>query len=915
VPWAPGTLLGPYEITGTLGAGGMGEVYRARDTKLKRDVAIKVVPEAFAHDPERLARFRREAELLASLNHPNIASIHGFEESGPGSTGAIVMELVEGGTLADRLKNHPGGMSVNEALPIARQVADALQAAHERGVIHRDLKPGNIAFAADGRVKVLDFGLAKAVELAQGPGQAKAQGDFTQSPTITTPAATQAGLILGTAAYMSPEQAKGRPADKRSDVWAFGCVLYEMLARRRAFEGEDMTDTLAAVLRGEPDWTKLPDAVPASVRTLIKRCLDKDRQRRVADIAAAIFVLDEPALSNTATTAGVGRPVRSRERLAWTAATLALSVLTGVTVFLLTRPQVEPPPVIRFSVSPPDGTTFQPVPGSALALSPDGRRIAFAVVRGGRSGGLAVRSFDAAEPQILADTEGSAPLAPFWSPDSRFVAFFSQGKLKKIDLNSGTVQVLCDAPSSAGGTWGPDGTIVFAPEISGGLYRVSSAGGTPTPVTTLDPARQERSHRFPWFLPDGRRFLFVAQGPPKVHIGSTEGPERTELASADSRAMYGDGHVLFVRDGTLLAQPFDAARATPTGEPFPVAEDVSYNPVPATASVSVSANGVLAYRTGIRTELSELVWFDRRGNRLSSVGERIDQTNVQLSPDGTRVAVSEWDPARDARDIAIYDLTQNGARRKVTLDPADDFNVLWSPDGASVIFNSSRQGQLDVYRRSASGGREELLLDDARNNVYPTSLSSDGRFLVYHTGIAASATGNDLWVLPLYGDRTPIAVAQTSVGEAAGQFSPDGRWIAYQANEFGQSSVVVVPFAAPGQGSGTSTPPAARADRVRVSTAAGSTPRWRRDGKEIFYSTSTGLMAAEVNGDGAVFQVGAVQPLFDVRRRTAGVRGWGPQFSWDVSADGQRFLVNTATETLVPPPATVILNWTASLRR
>jgi Tol biopolymer transport system component len=502
---------------------------------------------------------------------------------------------------------------------------------------------------------------------------------------------------------------------------------------------------------------------------------------------------------------------------------------------------------------------------------------------------------------LLEGTEGAAALNPFWSPDSRSVGFFSQGKLKKVDLSSGTVQVLCDAPAGAGGTWGPDGTIVFAPNISGGLFRVSSAGGTPRPVTSLDAAKQERSHRAPWFLPDGRHFLFLSQGPPRINIGSIDGPDRIELTDTQSRALYADGHLLLVRDGTLLAQPFDPASLKTTGEPFPVAEDVSYAPVAGAASFTVSTTGVLGYRTGIRNQLSELVWFDRKGTRLGAIGQHVDQANVQLSADGSRVAVSEWDSARDSRDIAVHDLVA-GSQRKITSSAADEFHVVWSPDGSEVIFNSDRQGQLDIYRKVVAGGTEELLLDDPKNNAYPMSWSSDGRYLLYQTGAVASPTNNDLWALPLFGERTPIPIAQTSAAEIGGQFSPDGRWIAYQLGEVGGTSVAVVPFPGPG-------------GPVRVSTGNGTTPRWSRTGKELFYSTQAGLMVAEVNGDGPVFRVGAVRPLFDVARRTAAWRGWGPPFNWDVSADGQRFLVNTATETLQPSPATIITNWTASVRR
>jgi Tol biopolymer transport system component/tRNA A-37 threonylcarbamoyl transferase component Bud32 len=791
-----GTRVGVYEVIALIGAGGMGEVYRARDTRLKRDVALKVIPEALTQDRERLARFKREAELLASLNHPHIASIYGFEESD--GIHAIAMEFVDGGTLADRLRaatpeaeresarpregasaagrggGAPRTLSLDDALVIARQVAEALEAAHEKGIVHRDLKPGNIALTADGQVKVLDFGLAKALA-----PELHAPSDLPNSPTLTSPAMTQLGLILGTAAYMSPEQAKGRPADKRGDVWAFGCVLYEMLTGRRPFEGEDVSDTLAAVLRGDPDWTALPDELPPPVRTLLQRCLEKDRRKRVGDMAAALFVFNESSLAAPARVeapVAAAGPGRMRERALW----LALTLVIGALALWFARPRVTPPVPIRFHVFAPAGTAINNT--GIVTLSPDGRRALFIVARpGGQSTALAVRSFDTVDSRVLEGTDGA--VAPFWSPDSRFIGFQADGKLKKLDVaNGGPPQPLCDAQTLVGGTWSPDGTIVFSPATTGGLMRVSQAGGTPSPVTTLDTARQERSHRWPWFLPDGRHFLFVSQAPTTIYVGSIDSADRTEVLAATSRAVYADGHVLFVRDGTLLGQPFDTRTLKVTGEAIPVADEVWYNAATAGSGVSVSASGVLAYRTGSTREASQLVWFDRSGKRLGVVGAVADQMNVGLSGDGRSVGVSLLDPIRSTRDIAIYDLARDGLRTRFTFDPADEWSVVWSPDGSRLAFNSARKnGQLDVYEKAATGaGAERLILDDPTNNVYPTSWSPDGRVLLFHNGNANSPTGNDIFALPMNGEpAAPVPIVQGASNETSAQLSRDGRWVAF----------------------------------------------------------------------------------------------------------------------------------------
>ncbi len=897
---AAGTRLGPYEILAALGAGGMGEVYRARDTKLGRDVAIKILPELFAADPERVARFTREAKTLAALNHPHIAQIHGLEDAQ--GISALVMELVEGPTLADRIALGP--MPMDEALPIAKQIAEALEAAHELGIIHRDLKPANIKVREDGTVKVLDFGLAKALDPAASGVEAAA---LTQSPTITSPAAmTQRGVILGTAAYMAPEQAKGRAVDKRADIWAFGCVLYEMLTGQRAFPGEDVFDTLSAVGKSDPAWNTLPPATPPAIRRLLRRCLEKDRKRRLNSIADARLEIDDaltaPAESTTAAAASSSHGVR-RERLAWSAAVAALAVVAagalGRGASLNRGSTPADTRAMRFALTPPDGWSL-PL-GSApdggaiapLAVSPDGRHVAFVARNREGKDLLWVRSFDALAARALTGTDDAAE--PFWSPDSRVLGFFAQGKLKKIDVSGGAPVALCDEPRQRGGAWGGDGVIVFA-RLASGLQKVSASGGVPTAATALETG--ETGHWRPTFLPDGRHFLYRSQPTGAVYVASLDSTERTRIIEwiDSSNVRYAQGHLLFLRETTLVAQPFDPDRRVVTGEAFPVAEQIhTDSSQPFFAHFSASANGVLAYQTGASTTNSQLVWVDRTGQQTAVLGEPGDYGDVQLSPDGTRAAVSVRDPGRRTTDIWVFDVAR-GLRTRFTFDPANDVAPIWSPDGSRMVFGSDRKGPRDLYEKASSGaGAEQLVLGDSATKT-AFSWSPDGRFISYSTAGTASG-GDDVWVWPLGGERKPFPVVQTPAGETYGTFSPDGRWIAYQSSESGRNEVYVVPFPGPG-------------GKWQVSTAGGSYPKWRRDdGKELcYFAPDNTLMAATVTGDGSGFEAGAVQSLFQARVRR------GNRLAYDVSADGQRFLVNTLPPDTDAPPFTVVLNWTAGLK-
>ncbi len=764
----------------------MGEVYRARDAKLGRDVALKILPAAFALDADRMARFKREAQVLASINHPNIAAIYGFEEAG--NSQFLVLELVEGETLAEHLSRQSfaeSGQSL-QALQIARQIAEALEAAHEQGIIHRDLKPANVKVRPDGTVKVLDFGLAKIVDSG---GSGASVAEVTHSPTITTPAMTGLGIILGTAAYMSPEQAAGRPLDKRADIWAFGVVLWEMLAGRRLFgTAETVSHTLADVLRAEIDFTQIPATTAPPIRELLRRCLDRDIKARLRDIGEARVVIAK-YLANPAPGSPIATeaPPARRSTFQWAAAVVAVLALAAAAALAFVHFREQPPVEreLRFQVLPPDKLTID-----VLSLSPDGRHLA--VQAGGR---LWVRALDSLELKGLAGTDGAA--WPFWSPDSAFLAFFAQGKLKKIAVGGGPAQTLCDAPAARGGTWNRDGVILFAPGSTGALYRVSSAGGVPTPVTTTS-----GSHRYPQFLPDGRHFLYLArEGPDKrgVSFGSLDGTATLRLFPDDSNAVYvagpgasrqtTPGHVLFLRQGTLMAQPFDPDNGRMTGEMFPLAELVGNVTGTGLGQFTASDNGALAY-SGSGGSLREVFWTDRKGTPVGEVFQAGDWSDFRLSPDETRVVFSSVESGN--QDIWVRDIVR-GLRTRLSFDAGQDNLPIWSPDGLRVLWPSNREGGgYDFYIKSATGaGREEVLLKVGTATGWATDWSRDGRFILYQ--VPAAKTGQDLWIAPQpagnAADQKPYPYLQGPFDEQNGRFSPDGRWIAYVSSESGTNEV------------------------------------------------------------------------------------------------------------------------------
>jgi Tol biopolymer transport system component len=879
---ASSARLGPYSIIAPLGAGGMGEVYRGRDTKLDREVAIKILPDALAQDPERLARFEREAKVLASLNHPNIAHIYGVEESS--NIRALVMELVPGETLAEAEKTR---LPMETALNYARQIAEALETAHEKGIVHRDLKPANVMITPAGVVKVLDFGLAAM------PSRDASGADAQNSPTFTM-AATQTGLIMGTAGYMAPEQAAGKPVDKRADIWAFGVVLYEILSGERLFDGETVSHTLADVLRAPIDFGKLPKDTPPSIRNLVERCLDRNVKNRLRDIGEARVIIErvdkDPAAEQTAP---VSAPSGAGGRVAWAIAGLFI-LATAILAFVHFRETRPPRQVARFQIALPEKTDF-PI----FELSPDGRFLAFTANEGGRRK-MWIRPVDSLTAEPVPGTEDAT--YPFWSPDSSYIGFFVPGKLKKVATAGGPAQTLCDAGDGRGGTWDKDGVIVFSPGLALPLMRVSAAGGEPRPVTKLGATGE--SHRYPVFLPDDKHFLFEVTtgkvGANGLYAGSLDNstpirllPDTSSGAFVATESSGKSGLLLFRREGTLMAQPFDPGALRSTGDAFPVAEQVGMAGNTDHGAFSASGNGVLAYSGGEGASgmgNRQLGWIDRQGKRVA-LGQPARIYTQSLSPDGKQVFINILTPSNGA-DLWILDIAR-GVPSRFTFRPGLVADVVSSPDGSRVVFQANNNS---MYEKPANGaGKEELLLSGGIN-FRPQDWSRDGKFIVYmDTG---SNTGFDLWLLPLEGDHKPVLYLQTPFNESDGQFSPDGRWMAYASNESGQPQVYVQSIPASGR-------------KFQISSAGGVQPRWRRDGKELFYiSGDQKLMAVPVKM-GDAFEAGAPQPLFGMKPIYQPLVG---RFVYEPAPDGQRFLVLTETGA-TSPPITVVLNWPAGTKR
>jgi len=897
---AAGTKLGSYEITGAIGAGGMGEVYRARDSKLGRDVALKVLPQAFARDADRMARFQREAKVLASLNHPNIASIYGLEDSG--STHALVMELVEGPTLADRIRQGP--VPVEEALKIAKQICEALEYAHERGIVHRDLKPANVKVTADDAVKVLDFGLAKALE-----GDASSI-DISTSPTLSR-LATMQGVLLGTAAYMSPEQAKGKSVDRRADIWAFGCVLYEMLTGKMAFHGESVTDTLAAVIKEDPDWSQLPAATPIRVRVLLQRCLQKDPKQRLRDIGDARISLDE-VLSGAPDPAFAGAPTAAaplwRRALPWAIAALLFVALAPIAFIHFREKPRAPAEPVRFEISPPGRGA-----AALFALSPDGRQLAFATAGPDGVLSLWIRSLDSLEARRLENSGSPQLTAVFWSPDGRYIAFGDGEKLKKVDASGGAPETLCEITGIVlGGSWNRDGVIIFG-TVNAGVMRVSANGGPVTPLTTLDSSRGEALHDYPVFLPDGRHFIYhrtsSKTGNSGTYVGSLDAkPDQQgskEILPTGNDAIYvpspdaGSGQMLFVRDGALMAQPFDAQRLELSGEPITVASNVEkfrdYG------YFSASNNDVLVFRSGGGAGPFQPTWFDRQGKILGTVGEPGDFASLSVSPDGKRAAVSRLES-----NLALWLLDfSRGTSERFTFGSANASVGIWSPDATRIVFDYSRTGIYDLYQKPASGARDEELLLKTDASKRPTSWSHDGRFLLY-TEQDPKTRKAELWVLPLEGDKKPFPFLRTEFNDDFGRFSPNGHLVAYQSDESGRNDIYVRTF--------TPDSPTATSDtggKWLVSTAGGADPLWGEDGKELYYIAADGkLMAVEI-ATNPVFQAGVPKALFQTPLPPSSAA----REPWAMTPDGKRFFLLAPAGQIAQAPFTVVLNWQAGLKK
>ncbi len=885
-----GRRVGGYDVHARIGAGGMGEVYRARDTKLGRDVAIKILPPRFTSDPDRLARFEREARMLASLNHPHIGAIYGLEDAD--GVRALVLELVDGETLADRIARGP--IPLHDTLALARQIADALEAAHEKGIVHRDLKPANIKITPEGVVKVLDFGLAKA---ASGD---TASADLTQSPTMTV-GGTREGVILGTAAYMSPEQAKGRPADKRADVWAFGIVLYEMLTGRPAFAGDTLADVIAKVIEREPDWSALSASTPVRLRELLRRCVRKDPKTRLQAVGDARVQIDELIGGATDEAAAVAtqprvQPSTSRAWMVVAALSLAMAAALAVPATLYLRRGASEPLLSRFEIhTPPTSDSV------SFALSADGRQLAFVATAEGTSR-LWVRPIDQVTAQPLPGTEGAS--YPFWSPDGRAIGFFADGKLKRIDLGSNVAQILADARNGRGGTENPDGVVVFAPDGGGGLMRVLP-GGTPVPAT--HPALGRGTHRWPQFLPDGRHFLFYGStgqvGSAGIYVGTLDGGDPTRVLTVDTAVVYAPpGVLLWVNDGVLVAQRFDPARVAVSGEPIPVAHGVGIDEGIFRGAFAVSSSGVLAHRAS-RGERRQLTWVNRAGVPLGTVG-RPDENGLsgaELAPDGKRVAVMRTEQGNT--DVWLIDTGRDFSRR-FTLHPGNDGGPLWSSDGMRVVFGSGRNGPVNLFEKAADGAGEDRTLLTTEEPKLALDWSRDGQWLLYN--VRHPKTGLDIWAAQMARDGKRIPVRETTFDETAGQFSPDGRWVAYQSNESKPAQIYIQPFSEPG-------------GPRQVTTAGGTQPRWSPDGKELFYVGLDGSLMAVPIAVGADRHVdsGAAVKLFRTQLATGrniNSGGLGSSAQYAV-APGGRFLVNMTLEPATASPITIVLNWDAALKK
>jgi eukaryotic-like serine/threonine-protein kinase len=884
MPPSPGTHLGPYEITGPLGSGGMGEVYRARDTRLERTVAIKILPEQLSSDPIRKQRFEREAKTISSLNHPHICVLH--DVGSQDGISYLVMECVEGETLAKRLEKGP--LPLEQVLKYGMQIADALDKAHRSGVVHRDLKPGNIMLTSSG-AKLLDFGLAR-------PTMPSASLATVTATTPQQAALTQEGMIVGTFQYMSPEQVEGKELDGRSDIFSLGAVLYETLTGKRAFEGKSQLSVASAILEKEPTpITAVKPMTPPALDHVIRKCLAKsphERWQSAGDLASELKWIGEFSSSSvSAVSSGVG----FRSPLAWKIAAFGLLAIAAFLGSLYWRDvrSAARVRVVRAFINAPEKTHFNFVGDSAgpVTVSPDGTKLVFSA-----SSYLWVRSLEDTVPRRLEGTQDGA--YPFWSPDGRFIGFSAGGKLKTMDVSGAPPATLCDAYDLRGASWSADDTILFAPGPRTGIFRIAAAGGTAVPVTKFDPT-QYTTHRWPDLLPDGKHFLYLASnhGDPhaattEIYIASLDGKLNRPLMHSYAKVEYASGYLLYLRGTTLMAQPFSTDKLDFTGDATPIAENVTEVASTWGAAFSVSQNGVLTYQAGGQTPQRELRWYDRQGRNLGTLGSGF-YYGPRLSPDGARLAVDFGDPNRD---IWTFDL-RRGVKTRLSFGAVDAAPV-WSPDGSQIAFStlSGSTGPSNILQKRSNGEGQDETLYAAQSSSISTDWSPDGRFILLDNNFW---TLSEVDVLPLAGDRKPYPFAQSQFPQRSGHFSPDGRWVACTSRESGREEVYVAPFPGPG-------------GKWQVSSSGGRMPRWRRDGRELyFFAEDDTLMAAEVEASQQKFEVKNVRPLFHVNLAPESRERSG---SFDVTADGSRFIINTSSDE-AQSPITLVLNWTAEFKK
>ena len=889
MPLAPGSRLGPYEIVAPVGAGGMGEVYKARDTRLERIVAIKVLPAHLSSSAESRQRFEREAKTISQLSHPHICAL--YDVGREGETEYLVMEYLEGQTLAERLAG--GALPLDQTLRYGMQIADALDKAHRQGIVHRDLKPANVMITRTG-VKLLDFGLAK------GMAPAAQASSLTALPTQQ--GLTQEGTILGTFQYMSPEQLEGKEADARTDIFAFGALLYEMVTGRKAFDGASQASLISSIMKEEPPLISAVQPMsPPALDRVVKTCLAKDPEDRwqsARDVASELKWIAEGSQ------AGVPAPVaarrRSRERIAWAFGAAATALAALLAIGYVRRAPMSAR-LMRASILLPEKMDL-----GEFALSPDGRRILFALSRETARPSLWVRDLDSESAVEISGTEGAS--MPFWSPDGRSIGFFSDGKLKRLELGGGAPLVVCDAAEGVGGTWNRDGVIVFAPGPTSPLFRVSASGGQPVAITTFDVARKESAHRYPYFLPDGRRFLYTAinLGAPgsdsgnAIHVASLDGKDNKVLVGAVSNSQFSSGRLFYSRDGALLAQTLDLDRLSISGDPAVVAPHADNITAFAGFFGFSVADNVLVLLTPFSPP-SRLVWFDRGGRQVGSIGAPNQYGSVRLSPDGRKVAFTVFQPLKQTSEIWIGDAASGNSSRLV-FGPYFNVFPVWSPDGSRIVFASDRRARSqrpDLWIKALDGSKEELLLD-AMDNILPSDWSRDGRFLSVSKVPFRGRRKTEIWLLDAADPKQQRAVAAENANQGASNFSPDGKWIAYLSDETGTFEVYV--GASSGQGG-----------KWKVSSQGGGSPRWRGDGNELFYPDLSGrILAVPMTFDPA-FRAAEPVTLFEAHARPAG-GPFGFDTIFDVTPDGQRFLVNVEPEGGGSPPLSLILNWAALLK-